>query len=122
MSTEARRAPSSEADDSEGSSTSTTGNDVVRERVEAERSVFTPRPRAKSTGNAASVEKKPTGAVPAPDAPASPPPPPASARFPDTPPVASRSVGEGTAAASGAAVPPRPVEVGGGSARPAAQA
>ncbi|MEU4152029.1 hypothetical protein [Streptomyces sp. NPDC026659] len=125
MSTEARRAPSSEADDSEGSSTSTTGNDVVRERVEAERSVFTPRPRAKSTGNAESVEsaeKKPTAAVPAPDAPASPPPPPASARFPDTPPVASRSVGEGAAKASGAAVPPRPVEVGGSPARPVAQA
>ncbi len=96
MSTEARRAPSSAADESEGSSARTT-----------EPSVFTPRAR---------VEKKPPVAVPAPDAPASPPPPPASARFPDAPPAARRAVGEGDAKASGAVAPnvpvtsPRPAE------------
>ncbi|MEW2129793.1 hypothetical protein [Streptomyces sp. NPDC005435] len=104
MSTEARRAPSSEADDSGSASTGTTESGVVRERAEAERSVFTPRPRA---------ERKPTATVPAPDAPASPPPPPASARFPDAPPGANR-VGE--------RAPSRPAERAGGQARPAARA
>ncbi|MFD8807340.1 hypothetical protein [Streptomyces sp. NPDC059597] len=107
MSTEARRAPSSEADDSGSPSTSTAESGVVGEP--AEPSVFTPRPR---------VEKKPTAAVPAPDAPTSPPPPPASARFPDAPPVsppsAGRAAGPSRPAARAAApatpaTPPRPV-------------
>ncbi|MGV9425551.1 hypothetical protein ACWDO7_14865 [Streptomyces sp. NPDC003656] len=85
MSTEARRAPSSEADDSGSPSTGT-----------AEPSVFTPRPRG---------EKKSAAAVPAPDAPTSPPPPPASARFPDAPPVSAPS---GERAAARAADPVAP--------------